>query len=239
MFRTTRHFANRAGMVSRALALVALAAVTPSLIPTGADAYVNTPIFRSQGQATEAADPQNPDNDVIKFTTNSSATGFASVTRDLRAKNLKIADMTNTVSVKYFVVSPRLCIGGSPRFQLNIDTQGNGSFVRNAWGYFGNKAFGGDCPSDMWVYEDLANPANPAKMWDLSSLGGGMTMSWAEVVAFVNTQYPNHKLRACGVFDDSGWAAGGVGTVYLDNVQCHDRVLEDHLDVSPGTNDPF
>jgi hypothetical protein len=42
------------------------------------------------------------------------------------------------------------------------------------------------------------------------------------------------------VFDDSGsFAPTSLGVVYLDNVQCHDRVLEDHQDVAPGLNDPF
>ena len=77
-------------------------------------------------------------------------------------------------------------------------------------------------------------------VWDASQFGGGQAMTWADFVTFMQTIHPNHQVRACGVFDDSGtFLEDAEGTVYLDNVQCHDRVLEDHIDVSPGTNDPF
>ena len=225
----------RARTVSRAGALVLAIALMLSLTPIGASAYVQPPIFRSQGTATEVADPGNPGNDVVKFVTDATPTGFASVTRDLRAKNLQVQDLTNMLSVKYFFVD-RTCYGGSPRFQLNIKT-GDGR-VRNAWGYFGNKAWGGDCAQGKWVTEDLANPVTTGATWDLSSFGGPMTNTWPQVVDFF-AAFPNHEVQACGVFDDSGWAAPAAGTVYLDNIQCHDRVLEDHQDVSPGTNAPF
>jgi hypothetical protein len=221
--------------VSRAFAVIVIAAVVCALMPVGANAYVQTPIFRSQGNVTEVADPQNATNDVIRF--NSTETGFSSVTRDLRAKELQVEDMTNMIAVKYFFVD-RTCAGGSPRFQLNIDT-GDGT-VHNAFGYFGNTAFGGGCVPNTWVYEDLANLATTGATWDLTQFGGGFTNTWAQVVQFFATFYPNNSVRACGVFDDSGsFAPTSLGVVYLDNVQCHDRVLEDHQDVAPGLNNPF
>jgi hypothetical protein len=241
MVTATRQCSRRPGTASRAFVLFVLAAAVLSLIPTGASAYDQSPIFRSQGQTTETPDPENPSNDVVRFTTDATATGFASVTRDLRAKKLQVEDLTNMLSVKYYFVD-RTCVGGSPRFQINIDALGDKTHVRNAWGYFGNQSFGGGCPQGTWVHQDLANLDTTAGVWDVSSFfpGAPMTLTWAQLLQFFATNYPDHDVWACGVFDDSGgFASGAVGTVYLDNVQCHDRVLEDHLDVAPGTSIPF
>jgi hypothetical protein len=220
-------------------ALPALVVATLALAPIRAAAYVQPPDYRRQGNASEVADPQNTTNDAVRFVTDASATGFASVTRDLRNKNLTIADLTNLVSTKYFFVD-RTCAGGSPRFQLLIDRDGNHHPDGNAFGYLGEQAFGGNCPSGRWVYQDMANLASTVPNWDLSQFGGGMTNTWAQVVEFFTTTFPDHRVLACGLFDDSGsFAPGAVGTAYYDDVQCHDRVLEDQVDARPGTNTPF
>jgi len=241
MAKTPRDFGRRSGTASRTFALFLIAAVVVALTPIGTNAYVQPPIYRSQGGVTEVVDPQNAANDVIRFTT--TGTVSASVTRDLRAKNIQVEDMTNMISVKYFFLN-KSCVAGSPRFQLNIDTHGalatTGTTVGNAFGQFGNVAFGGGCVLGQWVTEDKANLTTTGQVWDASQFGGGQALTWAQFVTFMQTTHPNHRVRACGVFDDSGtFTTAAQGTVYLDNTQCHDRVLEDALDVSPGTNDPF
>jgi hypothetical protein len=232
------------GQEGGALVLFVITAVALSLTPVGANAYTQIPIFRSQGGVTEVADPQNPSNDVVKFTT--TGTISASVTRDLRAKNLQIDDMTNMIATKYFFLD-KSCNAGSPRFSVNIDTGGailpaTGSTVGNIHGYFGAGGFGGGCQTGKWVFQDFANldPTIGAPSWDLTQFGGGFSNTWAQVVTFFQTTFPNHKVKACGVFDDSGtFDVASQGTVYFDDLQCHDRVLEDHQDVAPGTNVPF
>jgi len=145
--------------------------------------------------------------------------------------------MTNMISVKYFFVG-RTCVGGSPRFQLAIDTDGDRIANGNAFGYLGEQDFGGGCPADRWVHQDMANLASTAGNWDLSQFGGPFSATWAEVIAFFAEQ--TTQVLACGLFDDSGsFAEGARGIAYYDNVQCHDRALEDHQDVRPGTNAPF
>jgi hypothetical protein len=202
---------------------------------TQALAAARSPEFKSQNAVEERADPENQNNDVLRvITTASFPSGSASVSRNLTSKDITISDLRNMLSVKYFFEG-RTCAGGSPRFQIRIDETGDGldATDSNAFGYLGNQAFGGGCPPGEWVYEDMTNSA---PKWDLSQLGGAMTMTWDQVEVFLNTVYPNHKIIGCKFVDDSGsFAPTTIGIAYYDNIQCYDRILEDHLDVSRGS----
>jgi hypothetical protein len=216
------------------LATFAVAVLFTVSISTAA--LAQSPGYKYQHAVTESPDPENADNDALKIvqgTVYPDESG--SITRNLVGKNLQINDLRNMLSVKYFFVSPRTCAGGSPRFQIQIDkNDGSANEIGNAFGYLGDKSFGGGCASDAWVFEDMTNGATK---WDLSQLGGGMTMAWDDVETLINTNYPNHKIRGCVFADDSGsFAPTTVGTVYVDQLQCYNRTWGTNADGVAGAS---
>ena len=71
--------------------------------------------------------------------------------------------------------------------------------------------------------------------WDLSQFGGPMTDTWAQVVAFFNTIYPNHVVLSGGVYDDSAsFSALAAGQAYYDLVTVENRTLENREDTVQG-----
>jgi hypothetical protein len=88
-----------------------------------------------------------------------------------------------------------------------------GDFDANAFGYVGHTPFGGGCITGEWAHHMLDNIGR----WDLSQLGGGMTMTWDQVEAFVTTTYPNHRVVSGSLVDDScSFAPLSCGQAYYD-----------------------
>ena len=180
--------------------------------------------FRLFGGARDTIDPQNSTNDVVLFDT--TATTVSGAVRKIN-KRTQVDQLTNQVQLKFFFVN-RTCGGGSPRIQLGIDKDGDGKFDANAFGYLGDKAFGGGCAAGQWVFEDMTDGA---PKWDLSQLGGPMTATWAQMVAFLKTTFPNHQIVNGVLVDDScSFFAAGCGQVFFDNVTIGNRTIEDHRD---------
>jgi hypothetical protein len=185
--------------------------------------------------ASAAVDPQNPGNEVVQTTvTTDDPAGRAVVSLAMKS-TVQVQELTNAIAAKYYFVSPRQCIGGSPRITLRIQSslalpQFEGT--ANAHGVLGDVPFGGvgSCLQDQWVHEDLTNDVTK---WDLTQFGGAPNMSWAEVVTFFAGD-PGHRVRACSLVDDTNWGPpGGLGTAYYDQVQCgDDGTLSTHKDVT-------
>lgn len=183
----------------------------------------------------EGSDPENGFNDVISFDTDPAA--VAGIERKLE-KRVQVPSIDNMLETKYFFVG-RTCAAGSPRFQLQIDGDGDGKFEQmpggpdqNAFGYLGDKAFGGDCPMGEWVYEDMTNDA---PKWDLSQWGAGATNTWDDVEAFFTATFPNHQVQLVSLVDDSSsFASAGVGCAYFDLISLSDKTIAEHEDVSGG-----
>lgn len=174
-------------------------------------------------------DPQNPTNDVISvLTTNQYPAGIGVAYRNL-PPGIKITALENQLSVRYYFPVPgRTCAGGSPRIQLAIDRDGDGTFDGNAFGYLGHAPFGAGCVTGDWDYIDMTD--NIAR-WDLSQLGGGMAMTWAQVEAFVTSAYPHHKVLSGSLVDDSGsFSPASVGQAYYDLLTIENRTLENDQD---------
>jgi hypothetical protein len=188
--------------------------------------------FKLFGSAKDDTDPENPYNEVISFDTRT--TDVAGAFRKF-GDHVKINELDDMVELKYYYVG-RSCGGGSTRVQLGIDRDGNGTFDGNAFGYVGDKPFGGGCVPNTWVYEDMTNGS---QKWDLSQLGGSMTMSWDQMEAFLNTVYPNHRVVNFVLVDDSGsFVPTDKGCAYFDLVSAGPRTLTGHEDTSDGHTDP-
>src|SRR5258708_39052332 len=135
-----------------------------------ADPTLTAPEAQGLGQKFEllfsmvnAQDPQNGDNDVIALNTGAfvAPPGAPNATIGVAVRNMlpraKIETLTNQISLKYYFVGTRTCIGGSPRIQLFVDP-GDGTLPGNAFGYVGVlPGGGGGCVSDIWQFQDMAN----------------------------------------------------------------------------------
>jgi len=210
-----------------------------------ADPAMTAPEAQGLGQKFEllfsmvnAQDPQNPDNDVIALNTGPFVAfpGTPNGTIGVAVRNMlpgaKIATLTNQISLKYLFIPPRTCSGGSPRIQLFIDP-GNGTPPHNAFGYVGNAPFGAACiPDGNWHFQDMTDMVG---RWDLSQFGGPMTDTWAQVVVFFNTMFPNHVVLSGGVYDDScSFDVLSCGQAYYDLVTVENRTLENRQDTVQG-----
>lgn len=178
------------------------------------------------GGATDTLDPGNATNETLLFDTTGDARPgvFRKINPGTTIEMLK-----NQVQVKYFFVN-RTCVGGSPRIQLGIDRDGDGQFDGNAFGYLGDKAFGGDCAPGTWVFEDMTNAA---PKWDLGQFGGPQTITWEAMEAFFRTNFPQHKVVNGVLVDDScGFQSSSCGVVHFDNVVIGNRSINDHGDTT-------
>lgn len=138
-----------------------------------------------------------------------------------------VKELTDQLQLKYYFPA-RTCAGGSPRFQLTIDTDGDGSSNGNAFGYVGHVGFGGGCITGAWDFVDLTD-AVPSR-WDLTQFGLGLH-SWQTAVAAITTTFPNHRVPRGALVDDSaGFAPGAVGQAYYDLTTIGHRTLENWQD---------
>jgi len=202
--------------------------------------------FKLFGNAKDDTDPDpNPFNEVISFdTTGTSATNpLVAGAFKLFGDHVKIHMLDNQVELKYFFAGTKTCGGDSPRFQLGMDTNGDGQFDGNAFGHIGDKPFGGGCPTNMWVYEDMTNTV---KKWDLSQFpgsaafcgGNAMLCSWQDMENFFST-LPNHRVLNEVLVDDSFFFPLDSGCGYYDLVSAGARTLtnwDDTNDNPSATN---
>jgi len=101
------------------------------------------------------------------------------------------------------------CGGGSPRFQINIDT-------KNVFVYLGAPPNFTGCTVDTWLTtEDFISSTDT--VFDTSQLAGGVQYStYAQALALLS----GHSVTGIQLTADGGWAmAGGNQTVLFDNVK--------------------
>jgi hypothetical protein len=211
--------------------LIAIAALAALAVPSAAlaandNAALQTGKYQFFGTADKGKDPTGvkPTNHTIVMN-ESAPTDFGIAERFL---NVKVDTLDDHIALDYYFVD-RTCAGGSPRIQLSVDTDGDGDHDGNMFGYLGDKAFGGGCPSNVWVHEDMTNSA---PKWDLTQLGGGMSMTWDAAEAHVSTTYPLHNVRTGAVVDDSqSFAPTATGVVHFDNLEIGNRTYRDPSDM--------
>lgn len=202
--------------------------------------------YKLFGTAINGLDPQNAYNEVLSFdTSNGQIAGAVRILGD----HVQVKMLANQIELKYYFLN-RSCAGGSPRVQLAIDGDGDGDFKQtqasmgqpaspdqNAFGYLGDKPFGGGCASNMWVHEDMTDAA---PKWDLSQWVGtgkippcNMTCTWQQVVEYFQTEWPNHRVLNANLVDDSsGFAPLSEGCSYFDIVNTGARTYTSHEDAS-------
>lgn len=178
-------------------------------------------------------DPENATNDVISvLTTTAYPAGIGVAFRRL-PPGITITALDNQLQLKYLFPA-RSCGGGSPRIQLAIDTDGNGSSNGNAFGYVGHTGFGGGCLTGVWDFVDMTD-AVPFR-WDLTQFGLGYH-NWDSAEAAINTAFPNHKVLSGSLVDDScSFAPTSCGQAYYDLLTIENRTLEQDQDTVRNNN---
>jgi hypothetical protein len=89
--------------------------------------------------------------------------------------------------------------------------------------------------SDIWQFQDMANLSDPVPQWDLTQFGGPYANTWAQVVTFFDTRFPNHAVLSGGVFDDScSFQPPSCGQAYYDLLTVENRTLENRQDTVQG-----
>lgn len=142
---------------------------------------------------------------------------------------IKITALENQLGFKYYFVAPRTCGGGSPRLTLLVDGDGDGSTDFAAHGHVNPPAYTG-CPQGEWVYQDLTDDL---PRWEITP-GGAVPgvpvypfVNWDALEAAVTAAFPNHKVRAGFLVDDScSFFPAACGKAYYDLVTVENRTLE-------------
>jgi hypothetical protein len=203
------------------------------------------------GTAQLATDPENPANDVIRIRTDI-APFFGTVSRKA---NVKVDKLDNMLEFKARFTTPKSCTGGAPRFQLAIDTDGDGTSNGNAFGYYGPSPGFTGCLPDTWLYEDLTGPGDffvtggvlfpsPPQLappseeleWDLTQFGGGFYNTWSEAEAFFAAR-PLHLVCTVALVDDTFQATPPLpnvmsGTAHYDVISGGRSTWADRRDIS-------
>jgi len=206
--------------------------------------------FFLSGTAELAQDPENPANDVIRIRTDV-APFFGRVSRTV---NVKIDELDNMLEFKaWYEAGPPLktCIGGSPRFQLAIDRDGDGDSDGNVFLDTGINGSGTGCPPETWLYEDFtggdgvtglgAFPSsgfvtpNEENECAAAQLGGpgvpGAGVPWSQCETFFNTTWPDHVVCTVSLVDDQFGIPGMVGTAYYDLISAGRATWTDRSDI--------
>ena len=166
-------------------------------------------------------------NEVISSTSTPGSFGLAY--RKL-GSGIQIRALTNQINLKYHFEAPRTCNAGSPRVSLLIDGDGDGDTDFAAHGHVFPPAYSG-CLMNRWAIEDLTDEE---RRWEVTP--GGVVPGvpvfpftpWDAFVPLVEAAFPNHKVVAGFLVEDSCFAAGalGCGKAYYDLLTIENRTLE-------------
>jgi hypothetical protein len=163
---------------------------------------------------------------------------YGSISLDL-SPGTQVADL-HTLEADYYAASVEekeglgACAGGSPRVNLNLDLDGDGSTDKFVFAHFE----GGDikdCPSQTWVQHDFYDP--PGKSWFTQRLGctgphGVAYMDTPNAVDCIQNKHPDHEVLSVSLVWSSFWYFGAAQT-YYDDVQVQDHELGEPVGTEP------
>jgi hypothetical protein len=196
--------------------------------------------FETIGTAQVTRDPENPTNVVLKVVSDGGTP--AGVKRDLR--RVQVWQLDHQLNFKWAFVTPHSCHGGSPRFILLIDANGDGRFQTApdgpdfaANGHIRPPVFagcenapvapneGGPAPSSLlWRYDDATDEGT---RWEIT---GGVVPgfppypgpAWDAFEAIISTAFPNHQVLQVRFLEDFN---AFPGVAYYDLITVFDLTL--------------
>jgi hypothetical protein len=134
--------------------------------------------------------------------------------------DLTLADV-ETLSTD-FLVEAGDCGGGSPRFQISLDTDGDGDHDGNVFVYLGPSPSYTGCPLDTWI--DSGNlVTDDDSRWDTSQIGGTFYDTYEHAVELAG----DADVLGVSLVVDSGWAlAGKRQVICVDDAEVNGRKLD-------------
>lgn len=183
--------------------LPSIGAAATTLLIAGTALAASYSLF---GEA-QLVQPGNNSPQAIEIVSDS-APGFGGASFTVPS-GLTFADLTK-LSVDFNVTDDD-CSGGSPRFQVRVDT---GSGLRNIFVYLGPPPNYTGCPASTWVSSgDLLETGQTVDTLQLT--GGAFYDPYDAAV----TKYGAYPVVGISLVTDSGWAfADGEQTILADNV---------------------
>jgi len=182
-------------------------------------------VFKYSGNVSDSVDPQNADNDVVKFDT-TDPTVVDSMGRKLSET---VAQVTDQIELKYFFVGTKDCNGGSPRIDLFVDTNGDHKFDNGDTVLRGDidPSSTGQCAKDKWQYLDLANLGDNTPRWSVNN--ANTNQPWSAIVAQFG---PQDILFGQLVDDAQSFRPENQGIAYYDLVSIGNRTFVSHEDAN-------
>jgi hypothetical protein len=171
--------------------------------------------------AAEKVSPKKRDNVYLLV----SNTADASTANDWSVLGAKVrykatfADL-DELSADYFVRAGG-CGGGAPRFEIGLDTDGDGAPNGNLFVYFGDTP-NFTCKTGVW--HSTGNLIGSSDLrFDTTQLGGTFYDSYANALA----RYGSAAVTSLSLVLDAGWAVGGVQEVLVDNAVVDGKKFDD------------
>lgn len=158
------------------------------------------------------------------MTTTSVALAFRSL-----GSGIRITGLENQLGLKYYFVAPRTCGGGSPRVTLLVDSDSDGDRDFAVHGHVNPPVYTA-CVTNEWRYEDLTDDL---PRWEVTP-GGAVPgvpvfpfVSWDALEAAVTTAFPNHRITAGFLVEDScSFFPAACGKAHYDLLTVENRTLE-------------
>lgn len=144
--------------------------------------------------------------------------GFGGINYGVEA-GATLADIS-TLSTDYKLDADDTCVGGSPRFQINV-IDPNTNQERNIFAYFGVDSAGAPCVSGAW--SNTGDFLEVNRLLDTSQLTGG---TFYDPYATALTKYGTWTVTGIQVVTDSGWATtDGEHAMEIDNTLIHSALF--------------
>lgn len=124
--------------------------------------------------------------------------GFGGINYPVEA-GLTFAQLT-TLGSDFRLPDGDTCVGGSPRFQIKVQTPSNG--VQNIFAYFGTDSGGAPCVPAVW--QNTGDMLETGRLLDTSQLGGTFYDPYTTAL----TNYGSYPVVSIQVVTDSGWVDG-------------------------------
>jgi hypothetical protein len=203
------------------VALGLAAALTCSAVFASA-ALADTDAFQTFGAASKV-EIEKRDN-VLALVSNTSNASTADDYSGLEArlpKGTTFGELTS-LSTDYYVQEGG-CGAGAPRFQVGLDTDGDGTRNGSVFVYIG-QAPNFDCSAAAGVWQSTGNLiGNGDLRFDTSQLGGTFYDSYAHALS----AYGSATVTSISLVADGGWAFGGVQEILVDNALVNGKRFAD------------
>ena len=192
-------------------------------LATGASALHSPEHYTLFGDATYVS-PGNASGRAVHI---ESDPGFGGINFTV-ATGTTFADLT-TLSTDFKIESDDACLGGSPRYQIKVQTPTSG--VKNIFGYFGVDSGGAPCVPGVWMNTGDILEVN--RLLDTSQLGGTFYDPYVNALA----NYGSYPVVSIQIVGDASWAFADSEQAFdIDNTLINSTLFTYEIPVATDKN---